>query len=219
MYIPKLRRISDVLYEMKTKDPKTMITRNYLLFLLKTNKITKMKYGNSWVINLDELYGYLNGIRRKKSKKIVESDSRLVSSGTIQRAFAYADEGTIVRRPNLRRFVRDNGITYFITEELWLIDKDSFMQKVNPKRISEEQQMPRLRCIKTAVIDWNRIHRPHIDKHTVENCLQSKNVFAYKFGNRWIINYDQLEVEIREFIRAKKKSKQDDDTNKKMSKK
>lgn len=57
MYIPRLRRLSDVIAEIKAEDPKSQVTRSFLLFLLKKKKLTPMKYGNAWLINLDELYG------------------------------------------------------------------------------------------------------------------------------------------------------------------
>lgn len=63
MYIPRLRRISDVLKEIKTADPKTAVTFCVIMELIKNNKITAMKYGNSWLINLDELYAYLKGVK------------------------------------------------------------------------------------------------------------------------------------------------------------
>ena len=36
--------------------------------------------------------------------------------------------------------------------------------------------------------------------NTVERCIKDKRVFAYHHGNRWIINYNQLEPLIMEFF-------------------
>ena len=36
--------------------------------------------------------------------------------------------------------------------------------------------------------------------NTVERCIKDKRVFAYHHGNRWIINYNQLEPVIMEFF-------------------
>ena len=36
---------------------------------------------------------------------------------------------------------------------------------------------------------------------TVERCIKDKRVFAYHHGNRWIINYNQLEIVIAEFFK------------------
>ena len=39
-----------------------------------------------------------------------------------------------------------------------------------------------------------------IDKYMVERFCKDKRVFAYHHGNRWIINYDQPEPLIAEYI-------------------
>jgi len=44
-------------------------------------------------------------------------------------------------------------------------------------------------------------------KHMVERFLKSKKVFHFHHGNRWFLNYDQLEVEIAKLIEAKKYKK------------
>lgn len=61
MYIPRLRRISDVINEMKKADPDSIITHYTIIKLIEVGKLTAMKYGNAWLINLDELYCVLGG--------------------------------------------------------------------------------------------------------------------------------------------------------------
>lgn len=61
MYIPRLRRISDVINEMKKADPESIITYYTIIKLIKVGKLTALKYGNAWLINLDELYCILGG--------------------------------------------------------------------------------------------------------------------------------------------------------------
>ena len=61
MYIPRFRRINDVLKEMKGTDPNTAMTLCLLMELIRSEKITSMKYGNSWLINIDELYAFFKG--------------------------------------------------------------------------------------------------------------------------------------------------------------
>ena len=56
-YLPRLRRINDVIKEIKSIDPDTELTWFLIQHLIKEGKITAIKYGNSWLINLDELYG------------------------------------------------------------------------------------------------------------------------------------------------------------------
>ena len=58
----------------------------------------------------------------------------LISSGDLMRMFLESDPNSIIRRPNLRRFARDNDIRYIITEGKWLIDYKQFFKKVNPRR-------------------------------------------------------------------------------------
>ena len=61
MYIPRLRRISDVINEMKKADPESIITYYTIIKLIELGKLTALKYGNAWLINLDELYCVLGG--------------------------------------------------------------------------------------------------------------------------------------------------------------
>lgn len=49
MYLPRLRRIADVLNEVKQVDPDTCLTRSMLIELMKQGVITPLKYGNAWV--------------------------------------------------------------------------------------------------------------------------------------------------------------------------
>ncbi len=61
MYIPRLRRISDVVAEIRATDQNNEITWRMIKRLIDDKKITVMKFGNSWLINLDELYAFFNG--------------------------------------------------------------------------------------------------------------------------------------------------------------
>ena len=118
---------------------------------------------------------------------------KLVSSGDIWRLFLEADEKTIIRRPNLRRFARDNGVEHYIYDGKWLINKEEFLRAINPRNISVRETMPRLRTKNSAVREWNDAHkRVKIDKHIVDICMQDESVFKIKRQNLWLINYDQL---------------------------
>lgn len=55
MYIPKLRRINDALEELKSIDPDCPLTWYALRELCQKGYLTTIKYGNSWLINMDEL--------------------------------------------------------------------------------------------------------------------------------------------------------------------
>ena len=64
MYIPRLRRIPDVIKEMRESDPESVITYALIIGLIKQKKLTAMKYENAWLVNLDELYFYFRGNKK-----------------------------------------------------------------------------------------------------------------------------------------------------------
>ena len=128
---------------------------------------------------------------------------RLVTSGELQRMFLAEDERTIITRPNCRKFCLDNDIFMEIHEKAWLIEIKPFMAKINPRKMKKHYELPKMRNIRQCVRIWNNTHKRSgqmIDKHTVEHCIKDKRVFAYHYGNRWIINYIQLEQVIAEFF-------------------
>ena len=128
---------------------------------------------------------------------------RLMTSGQLYRKFIAEDPKTILRRPNCRKFCRDNDIYMEINAKAWFIDYQSFMNTINPLGIEQHYKMPKMRNIQQCVYLWNSTHRNQrqmIDKHMVERFCKDKRVFAYHHGNRWIVNYNQLEPLIAEFI-------------------
>ena len=128
---------------------------------------------------------------------------RHVTSGELQRMFLAEDERTIITRPNCRKFCLDNDIFMEIHEKAWLIEIKPFMAKINPRKMKKHYELPKMRNIRQCVRIWNNTHKRSgqmIDKHTVERCIKDKRVFAYHYGNRWIINYIQLEQVIAEFF-------------------
>lgn len=58
MYIPRLRRINDVMAQIRADDADAEISWYFIQHLIKTGNLTAMKFGNSWLINLDELYAF-----------------------------------------------------------------------------------------------------------------------------------------------------------------
>lgn len=133
---------------------------------------------------------------------------KLMTSGYLHQLFKKQDPGTIIRRNNVRKVVRDSGIKHIMTNNIILIDVDQFLSKANPYKIKEHDYViPRLRSITTAANEWNNnrkngerfIHKDEI------HALITKNipVFRYKHGNRWIINYDQLEEYLKELSKTK----------------
>ena len=119
----------------------------------------------------------------------------------ISRYDIYVDTTDDIRKViNPRNFLPSD---YYVIQSVWLIDIDGFMQTIAPKEYPSNSTMPRLRCIQTAVKEYNQSHERQIDKHVVEKCMLSDKVFKYHHGNRWIINYDELEPVIDEFLDKK----------------
>lgn len=64
MYIPRLRYINDAVKEIKEKDAEFQVSYNLIAHLIKTKKITQLKYGNAWLVNMDELYAFFWGKKK-----------------------------------------------------------------------------------------------------------------------------------------------------------
>ena len=65
MYIPRIRRINDVFTEIKKQDPETDLTWKLVKRIIKDKRLTAMKFGNSWLINLDEFYEFFKAGGKK----------------------------------------------------------------------------------------------------------------------------------------------------------
>lgn len=197
MYIPRLRKIDAVIKDMKQRDSDTVVSRFFITKLLREGKITPLKYGDAWVVNLDEMYGYLNG-KTFQDKPYTSPKRNIQKSGDIWRTFKAEDPETIIRKLNLRLFIKEQGGWYFVSSlGHWLIDGDELMHRLNPRGVDCRANMPRLRWHDDTVRGFKKAH-PYlpVTMNIVENALKSDNVFKIKNGHRWIINYDQLEMEV-----------------------
>ncbi len=117
--------------------------------------------------------------------------------------FLAEDEKTIIRKPNLRYFARDNGVEHYVYDAAWLINFEQFMKKFDPKNMTEHYSLPRMRQRNALVRLWNREHpRCQIGKHVVESCVVDEQVCFYKRDRTWVVNYDQLEVVIAEYTKT-----------------
>ena len=64
MYIPRLRYINDAVKEIKELDPDFHVTYTMIRHLIWTGKLTQLKYGSAWLVNMDELYAFFWGKRK-----------------------------------------------------------------------------------------------------------------------------------------------------------
>jgi hypothetical protein len=186
--------------ELKRIDPNSVITRYFLERLIRNHNIMALKYGNAWLLNLDELYAYLSGKTFSKKTNKGTSKTHFVSSEDICRLFVQTDPDTIIRKPNLRRFIRSNEIRYFtLPSGKWRIDLNNFLSVINPNGISNKTEPPRMRWHDDSVRNFSKLHpNLHATIEKVEFSLLSDEIFKTKNGSRWIINYDQLEKQVIE---------------------
>ena len=126
-----------------------------------------------------------------------------ISSGKLQELYLEQDADTILRYTNIRRFVIANQIDHILECNIILIDPAEFIERVNPKNYTEHSQMPRLRTLKKCVELWNvRYKRWQIDKHDIEYLIQEGMVTAFKHGNRWILNCDEVFEVLRDYVKT-----------------
>ena len=201
MYLPRLRRISDVIKEMRAQDEDTVITRHIIEELIHKRELSALKYGDAWIVNLDELYLYMcaqKDIFLPRTEEQYTINRTMWTTGEIYRAFLAEDPNTIVRKPNMRRFVASNNIKYGINERgKWIINVHDFVKTVNPKNLSFHIEMPRIRWHDDTVRNFQK-RNPNIriPMREIEEILRTDQVFTALNGRRWYLNYDELEQEI-----------------------
>lgn len=125
---------------------------------------------------------------------------RFVTSGYFQRLFAEQDKQTILRRPNIRRFVLQYNVPYEQHKKAWLIDFDAFMKAIAPKKYPVQEDVPKVRRIENALKEYNASHKQKATMDDVKACLKRGNVFYYSYRGRAIVNYDELEIELDFFL-------------------
>lgn len=128
---------------------------------------------------------------------------RFVTSGYLQRLFAEQDKQTILRRPNIRRFVLQYKVPYEQHKKAWLIDFNAFLKAIAPKKYPIQEGVPKVRRIENALKEYNASHKQNATMDDVKACLKSGNVFYYSYRDRIIVNYEELEIELRKLIRLK----------------
>ena len=116
--------------------------------------------------------------------------------------FLADDPDTKIRKLNLRLFVKEQGIWYFVSSAgHWVIDMDELMYKLNPRGVDCKVDMPRLRWHDDTERRFRYLHQDiPVTIRIVEKAFQSDNVFKIQNGHRWIINYDQLEREVYKIL-------------------
>lgn len=203
MYVPILRKLNDAVRQIKSADPDSVISRYFIECLIDKKVLHPIMYGDSWMINLDELFFYLQGIAppsltAHQQQSIFSATSRIATSGDIWRAFLAQDADTPIRKLNIRYFISKNNLPYFISPDTkWQIDYPAFLQKLNPRNICKHSSLPRIRNHDYIVDNFAKTHpQLCVTRDMVEFAILSEKVFKTNHGRRWLINYDQLERQI-----------------------
>lgn len=126
-----------------------------------------------------------------------------ITTGKLYKLFTSSDKDTIIRMRNLRAFIKANNIEYQRISEMYLINLDDFMEKVNPKKIDKTYQIPKLRTIKSATKEFNNTHKVQISYHLIERIVASGSVSYYVTKRLYLINYIELEQEIIKILKDK----------------
>ena len=88
-----------------------------------------------------------------------------------------------------------------------LISINTFLLIHNPNITEHDYVIPRIRNIETAAKEWNKnypkysSYRLKLDE--VRYIVKNSPVYRYKFGNRWLVNYDQLETLLDAYVRKR----------------
>lgn len=198
MYVPRIRRISDVVKEIHDEYPMSPITRHMIEYLIYNKEITAMKYGDAWLVNIDELYGYFTSNPPKARKRILPKRKKMMTSGQIFRYFKEADECTIIRKPNLRRFCAANNIHSVKEDYLQnpLYDFNDFLMKVNPKGINQIMPIPNVMILVQAVNEFQARHPDDIeliDRGFIDVVRAKGGFFITRRLRILYLNYDEFE--------------------------
>ena len=165
MYLPRLRKISDAIREIRRFDGECALSAFFIHQLIRKGKISSLLYGDALLVNLDELFAFF---RTSKSDgeyipaQALPEGRSMLTSGEIFRLFRADDPGTVIRKPNLRRFVLQQDLPYTVLNGKWLIDFPSLLSALNPSSFhSRFDKPPKLRLHDDAVFDFKRLH-PHL---------------------------------------------------------
>ena len=110
-----------------------------------------------------------------------------------------------MRRPNIRRFVLQYGVPCEQHEKAWLIDFDAFMAAIALREYPPQRGIVRIRSIDNALKEYNKKHKKQATIEDVEACIFNGKVFSYSYWDRTIVNYDELEAELEEYMKTVKK--------------
>ncbi len=137
----------------------------------------------------------------------MKKNRQMRTNGFIARLFQTYDEGTIIRKQNLRRYVKQKRIYNRISpfNDTTYIDLDCLLNSLNPAKITQQvNTCPRMRTLEQCVKMVQKFDNKK--NWVIENFFFTHNgFFKYYYGNKWIVNYDEFEVVYLEHLKQENK--------------
>lgn len=87
-------------------------------------------------------------------------------------------------------------------KKAWLIDFNAFMKTIAPKKYPVQEGVPKVRKIENALKEFNAAHKQKATMDDVNACLKSGNVFYYSYRGKIIVNYEELESELKSILKV-----------------
>ena len=102
------------------------------------------------------------------------------------------DNNTPFRKRNFKHFLINNNIQINKVGQVYLINKDDFFEKINPKNIEKQYSIPKVRTMQGTVDEYNNTHADKITIHLIEELRANKSIQFYKGTRLCLINYDEV---------------------------
>ena len=107
-----------------------------------------------------------------------------------------ADPYTPFRKNNIIDFFNDNKISYHKVGQRYLVNEKDFFEKINPKKITKQYPVPKIRTMQGSIDEYNNNHLDRINVHTIERIREYERIYCYKDIRLCLMNYTLLENEI-----------------------
>lgn len=196
MYIPKLRNAAFVAEYFKINDSETAITKHLLQTLADKKKLTCRYVGQARLFNLDECLQYFSGeMKFTKPKKIRGSQRKTRGTFEILNMFKEYDSGTFLSKRIIRSVAANEKkvFSFFLPTNKWMIDLEQFITFFSGNTNQTANVIPRIRTYEES---YHLIHRDYpqlsVTWNEIHSIVHSGNIFVFKHGNRWIVNFDDI---------------------------
>ncbi len=81
----------------------------------------------------------------------------------------------------------------------------AFSSRTALREYPPQRGIVRIRSIDNALNEYNKKHKKQATIDDIEACIFSGKVFSYSYWDRTIVNYDELETELEEYLKNSRK--------------